>query len=100
MSLNITMNIIVESKWRGMIMKKRIRRDNYENISNIRITYVPRSNRPKTKDWAGTDVLRFQAYKDSKRRSLFIGPEMSIQNSKTILELIEALCRIYRIIKK
>jgi len=81
-------------------MRKRTRPDNYENVSNIRITYVPRSNRPKTKDWSGTDVLRFQAYRDSKRRALFIGPEMSIENSKTILELIEALCRIYRIIRK
>ena len=34
----------------------------YDDMQNIRITYVPSEKRPEAKNWAGQDVMRVQAY--------------------------------------
>ena len=68
----------------------------YEDVSNIRVTYKKQSNRSADKDWSDTDVLSFRAYKNSNSDSLHMGAELTLQNRETIVELIEALCRLYR----
>ncbi len=72
----------------------------YENVGNIRITYKQQSNRDAEKDWAETDVLSFRAYKNADTDSLHMGAELTLKNKETILELIEALCRLYRTTEK
>jgi hypothetical protein len=44
-------------------------------VENIRITYVSASDRKPEADWAGSDVLRIQAYRGSDSKSLFMGAE-------------------------
>lgn len=68
----------------------------YEDVGNIRVTYKKQSNRSADKDWSDTDVLSFRAYKNSDSDALHMGAELTLQNRATILELIEALCRLYR----
>lgn len=70
--------------------------NNYEDVGNIRVTYKKQSNRSADKDWSDTDVLSFRAYKNSNSDALHMGAELTLQNRETILELIEALCRLYR----
>ena len=77
-------------------MKKDGNGNIFENVSNIRITYKKQSDREVEKDWAETDVLSFRAYKNAESDSLHMGAEVSLLNRDTILELIEALCRLYR----
>jgi hypothetical protein len=72
----------------------------YENVSNIRITYKQQSNRVAEKDWAETDVLSFRAYKNADTDALHMGAELTLKSKETILELIEALCRLYRTTEK
>jgi hypothetical protein len=68
----------------------------YEDVANIRVTYKRQSNRTAEKDWSDTDVLSFRAYKNSDTDSLHMGAELTLKNRETILELIEALCKLYR----
>ena len=72
----------------------------YENVGNIRITYKQQSNRDAEKDWAETDVLSFRAYKNADTDALHMCAELTLKNKETILELIEALCRLYRTTEK
>lgn len=72
----------------------------YENVGNMRITYKQQSNRNTEKDWADTDVLSFRAYKNADTDALHMGAELTLKNKETILELIEALCRLYRTTEK
>lgn len=68
----------------------------FESVSNVRITYVSQRSRLNANDWSNGDVLRIQAYRGEENDSLHIGPEINLNSPNTILELIEALCRIYR----
>jgi|ADurb_Gel_01_Slu_FD_contig_21_635172_length_667_multi_3_in_0_out_0_2 hypothetical protein len=72
----------------------------FEDVANIRITYKKQSNRTADKDWAETDVLSFRAYKNADTDALHMGAEVTLKNKETILELIEALCRLYRTTEK
>jgi hypothetical protein len=67
--------------------------NSYVEISNLRITYVPRSQRQSAKDWAGSDVIRVQAYKDDPAlsKSLFQGAEFPVESHKQVVELISAV---------
>jgi hypothetical protein len=51
----------------------KIKKDGSENlftdVENIRITYQPKSKRSPEKDWAGSDVIRIQAYRGDKVQS-------------------------------
>ena len=67
----------------------------FVEVENIRITYVPATDRAPNSDWAGSDVLRFQAYKNSENRALNPGPEFPVETPQAIIELIEALCQVY-----
>lgn len=70
----------------------------FEKVSNIRITYVSEHSRSTINNWTEGDVLRIQAYKSEgdESNSLHIGPELDLHTPSTILELIESLCRLYR----
>lgn len=74
--------------------------DIYEKVGNIRITYIQQKNREPKKDWAGSDVLSFRAYKNADSDALHMGAELKLKDRETILELIEALCRLYRTAEK
>lgn len=68
----------------------------YEDVGNIRVTIVDKSTRNPEKDWAGSDTLRFQAYKGGESNALHLGAEIPLENNETIIEIIEALCKLYR----
>jgi len=77
-------------------MKKDSKGNSYEEVENIRITYVESKNRAESKDWAENDVIRFQAYKGGDTKSLHIGAEIPIEGPTTLIEIIEALCKIFK----
>lgn len=81
-------------------MQKDSSNNNYEDIGNIRVTYKKQSNRDAEKDQADTDVISFRAYKNADTDALHMGAELTLKNKETILELIEALCRLYRTTEK
>jgi len=71
----------------------------YVEVGNLRVTFVTATNRPAEKDWAGQDVLRFQAYR-GEGHSLFQGPELPLggsdESQHVLIELIEGLGALYR----
>jgi hypothetical protein len=67
----------------------------YAEVDNIRITYVPAKDRDPDKDWAGSDVIRVQAYRGDTSRALFPGAELPIRSPEVFVELISALCSVY-----
>lgn len=66
----------------------------FERVSNVRVTYVSQRSRSGATDWSEGDVVRLQAYKANG--GLHMGPELALESPDTILELVEALCRLYR----
>jgi hypothetical protein len=71
----------------------------FAEVENIRITYQLQSKRGAEKDWAGSDVIRIQAYRGDKTqsRSLFPGAELPIQDEAAFIEFLQALCAVYRV---
>jgi hypothetical protein len=67
----------------------------YTEVENIRITYVPARDREEAKNWAGSDVLRVQAYRGGSDRSLHMGAELPVPSPEVFVELITALCTTY-----
>ena len=67
----------------------------YAEVENIRITYVPASDRKPEADWAGSDVLRIQAYRGSHSKSLFMGAELPVQSPEVMVDMVAALCAVY-----
>lgn len=67
----------------------------FAEVENIRITYVPAKDRQPAADWAGSDVLRVQAYRGDGGSSLHKGAELPIASSDVFIELIAALCAVY-----
>ena len=70
-------------------MQKDASGNNYIDVSNIRLTYVPATSRETAKNWTGQDMIRVQAYRD--KGALFQGAEFPAAN---VLGVIEALCRL------
>ena len=70
----------------------------HEDVDNIRVTYVPASERPENADWAGCDIIRIQPYRQdpSVSKSLCMGAEFPVPDSAALCRLIETLCRVYR----
>jgi len=61
-------------------------------VGNLRITFIPSSNRDPTKDWAGSHVIRFQAYKDpSKSKKLYRGAEYPVNTHSDVYALITGI---------
>ncbi len=67
---------------------------NFIEIENIRLTYISAADRSQDKDWAGSDVMRIQAYKGDGK-SLFMGAEIPITSPEVMIDLIAALCQLY-----
>jgi len=67
----------------------------YAEIENIRITYIPARDRTPEADWAGSDVLRVQAYRGDDDRSLHRGAELPVSSPDVFVELIAGLCAVY-----
>lgn len=67
----------------------------FKKAGNIRVTFIPAKDRAPDKNWAGSDVLRIQAYKNDHDESLHMGSELPISSPDTFVELIAALCDIY-----
>lgn len=67
--------------------------NSYVEVNNLRITYVPRSQRQSAKDWAGSDVIRVTAYRDdpSVSKALHRGSEFPVESHKQVVELISAV---------
>ena len=67
----------------------------YAEVENIRITYIPASDRATDKDWANSDVIRIQSYKSANDRSLNMGAELPIRSTKVFSKFIAAIRRVY-----
>ncbi len=64
-------------------------------VGNIRVTYVPAADRTAVKNWAGSDILRVQAYKDPDSESLHKGAEFPVSTPEAFVDLISGLCSVY-----
>ena len=69
----------------------------FVEIGNIRMTYVDKKNRQTSKNWSGSDTIRFSAYRNATTNSLHKGAEVPIKSKDEIIELIEALCVLYKV---
>ena len=71
----------------------------YVEVDNVRITYVPATDRKPGADWSSSDVVRFQAYKSgsgtSGDKSLHMGAELPVASPEAFIRLISAVCRLY-----
>lgn len=67
----------------------------YVDVENVRVTYVPAKDRSTEADWAGSDVIRIQAYK-GQGCSLHYGAELPIGSPEVFIDLIAALSTVYR----
>lgn len=66
----------------------------YVDVENVRITYVPAKDRSPAADWAGSDVIRIQAYK-GHGKALNPGAELPIGSPETFIQFVSALCTVY-----
>ena len=67
----------------------------YVDVENIRVTYIPARDRGASKDWAGADVIRVQAYKGSADRSLHMGAEIPVSSPEIFGQFVGAICQVY-----
>lgn len=61
----------------------------YIEIGHVRVTFVRAERRPRSKNWAGQDVLRIQAR--SPGGKLRPGPEIPAAEASAVLELVRAV---------
>lgn len=61
----------------------------YVNVNNARITIVKK--RSESKDWAGTTVLRFQAYRNG---GLHMGAEIPIESDKDVMDIVRGILEL------
>jgi hypothetical protein len=68
-----------------------------EEIGNLRITFVPADERNPSADWAGSDVIRIQAFRQdpSISKSLYIGPEFPCDSEADLENLVGAIRRAF-----
>ena len=68
----------------------------YADVENIRVTYIPAKDRDENKEWAGSDVIRVQAYRGAPPdRSLHMGAEIPIPKPEIFGEFVGAICQVY-----
>jgi hypothetical protein len=67
----------------------------YANVSNIRVTYIPAADRDPDKDWADSDVLRVQSYRDGTSGALHQGAEIPIASPEIFGHFVAAICEAY-----
>jgi len=67
----------------------------YADVGNIRVTYIPARDRDASKEWAGSDVIRVQAYKSHTDNSLHMGAEFPVLSPEDFGQFVAALCQVY-----
>jgi hypothetical protein len=77
---------MIESDDRGQV---------FTRVGNIRVTYIPASGRNAEANWAGSDVVRVQSYKNSTDDSLHMGVEFPVPSPDSFAQLIAAICQVY-----
>jgi hypothetical protein len=87
--------VLIWGKNRGGVMVKDKAGHPFEELGNIRVTYVSGEGRDKNANWAGSDVIRIQAYRESDSSSLHMGAEVPVKSPEDFVKLIEALCTVY-----
>jgi len=84
---------------RGSATEHEMNRDGknhlYVDVDNVRVTYVPASDREQAADWSGQDVLRVQAYRGTGDRSLHMGAELPVSSPDVFVRLVGALCAVF-----
>lgn len=65
----------------------------YENVAGLRITYVRAETRRPDAEWAGSDVIRIQRYKENG--GLQRGAEMPV-SADNVIDLTTAILALYR----
>jgi len=69
----------------------------YCEVENIRITYVPATDRSPNADWSGHDVIRIQAYRGNRDKSLHRGAELPISSPEILETLFAAIRQVYNV---
>ena len=69
--------------------------NSYVDVGNIRLTLVGSASAPEY--WTGHDCIRINAYRGAENNALHQGAMIPLSSRQTIVELIEALCHLYRI---
>lgn len=68
----------------------------YVEVDNIRLTFVPAQKRRRSKDWSGKNVIRVQAYRGRRDgKAMHRGAELPIEDGDTVLKLVSAICELY-----
>jgi hypothetical protein len=69
----------------------------YEEVGNLRITFVPADERKPGADWAGSDVIRVQAFRQDPAisKSLNMGPEFPCNTEAELENVIGAIRRAF-----
>lgn len=67
----------------------------YMRVENIRITYIPAADRHPDANWAESDVIRVQAYRNATDNSLHMGAELPVPNSEVFARFVAAICQVY-----
>lgn len=68
----------------------------FVNFENVRITYVPVSDREMGESWSGHDVIRIQAYqRGDDSQALRQGPEIPVKDAAAFVRLVSELCDVY-----
>jgi hypothetical protein len=67
----------------------------YVEVDNVRLTFVPASDRSEAKDWAGKDVIRIQAHQANKGNALHMGAEFPVGGVEQVGQLVSAICQLY-----
>lgn len=70
----------------------------YEDVGNLRVTFVRAAYRRQEADWSGENVIRIQAYKGdpAETRKLHRGAELPVSSHMAFIELIRTLCAVYQ----
>lgn len=70
----------------------------YLDSGNLRVTYVPATGRGPEADWAGSDVVRIQAYRQDPAdgQALHRGAEFPVTGELAFIQLVQTLCEVYR----
>jgi hypothetical protein len=67
----------------------------FVEVSNLRLTFVPKEDRSDAKDWSGSDVIRIQARRNSKDNALHMGAEYPVSGEGDITKLMLGIRGIY-----
>jgi hypothetical protein len=78
-----------------MSLSKDSRGHLYAEVDNIRVTYIPAADRAPGADWAGSDVIRVQAYKGTADKSLHMGAELPVSSPEAFGKFVATICQVY-----